>query len=465
MAHTKAAVKLDVNIYGDESGYFVVSKKPLTGMQFSPGIVIEYFDGKQERKFVKDFSVAQIEDLVGIQYVGKSLYIFKALFSKEAGSNMLSAMRVETDGSIGKPITVTGMPATKLATRGLFSVAVSPDGSKLVVLGMPHFEKDANERINVSVFNGKLEKISSREMSFNYPWTRAVFNEPYINDAGTVFILKKTDMKGEGVNYSVFGCAGNELREFKIPLDGNKKALAITAAIAPNGDMAAGGYYTENTKVSVTMGTPFAGYFLTRVEATGSKALFTVVNPFEKRKNLIAKRIVFNGDMTILLGEAYYVMERAPEDPQRKAADPFARDYDFYGNDIFIDGFDREGKLAYASQIDKDNTSKNDNGTWVSFFCDIVKGKLLFIYNDDKYKYDEKKKAVVFGTNRIVVYTYADPVTGVVQGASPLQNTGPVGGKDGDMLLRPDVFLRLSDGRYILRAENPSIYRMGMANF
>lgn len=465
MAHTKPAMQVGVEIFGDESGYFVVNKKPLSGMEFNPGITIEYFDKSQERKFANNITIPQIEDFVGIKYVGKTLYLFKALFSKEAGQNNLSAIPISVDGTSGKPVNLASMSASRLVARGLFSVAVSPDGNKLMVLSMPAFEKDANERIIISYYNEKLEKLSSETLTFNYPWTKAVFNEPYVNNDGVVFLLKKTDMKGEGVKYSVFSCAGKSLKEFRIPLEGNMKALAITGGIAPNGDMAVAGYYTENTKVSVTMGTPFAGSFFARIDRSGMNSTGITVNPFEKRKNLVAKRMVFQGEMAILLGEAYYVMERATDDPKRKAADPFARDYNYYGNDIFIDGFDMSGKLVYASRIDKENSSVNDNGTWVSYFGDISHGKLLILYNDDKYKYDVKKKAIVLGSNRIVVYAMVDPLTGAVQPSAPVDETGPVGGKGGDMLLRPDVFMKMADGKYIIRAENTEIYRMGIAAF
>jgi hypothetical protein len=214
------------------------------------------------------------------------------------------------------------------------------------------------------------------------------------------------------------------------------------------------------------MGTALQGSYLQRIDAKGEIAKIAVVNAFEKRKDIVAKNILFHGNTTILMGEKYYInTTSAPRDPSNPNQDPFAKDYSFYGNDIVMDGFDASGKPVYYSTIDKNNSSKNDNGTWVSYFGSVIKDKLYIIFNDEKYKYDEKKKAIVFGSNRIVVYATVDPEKGTVTPAQPISNMGPVGGKESNMLTRPDVFMRVDETHYVIRAENTDSYRMAMVQF
>jgi hypothetical protein len=89
----------------------------------------------------------------------------------------------------------------------------------------------------------------------------------------------------------------------------------------------------------------------------------------------------------------------------------------------------------------------------------------VLIFTDEKSNYDEKKKAVVFGSNKIGVFASVDAATGVLTTGSPIPNMGPVGGKDGDMLLRPDVFLNIDERHFLIRAENRESYRMADVSF
>ncbi len=468
-ANTKPAMQIDVQLLGfTGDGYYVVNKKPASGMEFSPTITVEYFNSKQERVFVKNVTPAKQEDYVNVVYFNQSLYLISALFTKDAGKNVLSATAVNKDGTLGKPVEIGSMNAEKLSGRGLYNVAVSADGSKLLVLSQPNYTKDENEKITLTLYTGAFSKQWSSVQTFPYEWTKAVENTPFVNNQGTAFILKKTDMKGSDNSYSIFSFEGKELKEYKIAMDGKKKVATIVQAFAPNGDCTVGGYYTEDSKVKVSMGTALHGMFLHRITHTGASATIAVLTPFEKRKDIIAKDILFYQNNSILLGERYIVSSQAPQrDPSKPMTNEnmFARDYSYYGMDIIMDGFDETGKVLYSSKIDKDNTSRNDNGTWVSYFAAVINGKIYIIFNDDKYKYDDKKRIFIAGSPKIVVYATVDPTTGVATETKALLNTAPIGGKTGDMLLRPDVFLKQDESHYIIRAENPSIYRMGLVGF
>jgi hypothetical protein len=244
-------------------------------------------------------------------------------------------------------------------------------------------------------------------------------------------------------------------------MDGNKKIHSIVSSFNAEGDFTVAGYSTEDAKIKIGIGTALHGSFLYQVAANGAATTITTAIPFEKRKDIVAKTIIFNGKKPILLGEGYYVNSKAAA----TAGDPFARDYTYSGNNIIIDGFDETGKPLYYKEVKKSNESVNDNGAWVSYFAAIVKGKLQLIFNDDKYKYDGKKNIVVLGSTKIVVRALVDPLNGAAEEPQAISNTGPVGGKGSDMYLRPDVFIRADDTHYIIRAQNNASYRMGWVAF
>ncbi len=185
------------------------------------------------------------------------------------------------------------------------------------------------------------------------------------------------------------------------------------------------------------------------------------MNPFEKRKDIFAKALAFNNQQVIVLGEWTAVNSKAANKP----GDPFARDYTYNGNDIFIDAFDGAGKPQFAKTVKKSNESVNDNGASVSYFHGVANGKLFLLFNDDLYRYDGKKNVVVFGVKKIVVYTSVNLATGDVAETQPVPGTAPVGGKDAEMWLRPDVLVKAGENRFLVRAENGEKYRVAVFGF
>jgi hypothetical protein len=466
-ANTKPGPQVNLKLYGQsDAGFYVVNEQPPTGTQFSPTLTLEYFNAGMERVYVKNITPPALEDYVGMAYLDKQCWLFTALFDKASGKNTLYAGSFGADGTPLTRKAIATLDASRLADRGLFTLSVSPDRSKLVVLSQPDYVKNEQEKIGIHLFDGQFNKLWSSVQTYPYAWTRAVYNQPAVNNTGMVFILKKTDMQAEGNTWSVFSCNGKTMKEYPIALDGRKKATPPVSNFAPNGDLAVGGYYTEDAKVKVGFGKAFQGSYLQRLNASGEKAEFTVVTPFEKRKDILPRQLLFDKGNTLLLGEEYFVTEQAVSDPARKAADPFARDYHYNGKDIYIDAFDASGKLRYSTGVKKNNDSQNDNGTGLSFFGALVQDKLQLLFNDEAYRYDEEKKAVYFGgTPKIIVRSTLDPESGKALPTEPVGNTEPVGGKKGDMLLRPDTFLRLSETEFLMRAENNKIYRMGKMNF
>ena len=470
-ANTKPNLDIASKMYGNlNDGIFIYNNIPPSGTEFNPSITVEYFNGKLDRGFKKNITVDPMEDFVDVVYLNKKAYHFKSLFSKDAGKNTLNAIGINPDGSFDKPVSIANISAEKLGKRGRFNVAASPDGKKLLILSQPEWIKDENEKITISLYNEKLEKIWSSEQTYSYPWTRAVYNEPFVNNDGTAFILKKTDMKGEGNTYSIFTFTGKALKEYKIQLDGNKKAITHASAFSPEGNFIVAGYYTEDAKVKIGFGTAYHGSFITSIDKAGESANFNTVNPFEKRKDIVAKNIIFNENKIILMGEEFFTTSRSAEkDPKVPMAeqDMFAKDYTYNANKIFIDGFDAAGKPVYNTSIKKDNNSRNDFGRWNSYFGAIMKGKLYIIFNDEKYKYDEKKKAISFGSSpRIAVFATVDPITGVAADTKPIANFPALTAeKEPAMYLHPDVLMKISDTQCIIKAENTDLYRLGMVGF
>ena len=453
-------------------GYYIVSKKEPSAAQaqsiirsaFSPVITVEYINSTGVRIYNRDVSTGRSDDYVNTVYFNDMLYVISALYNKEAGKNVLTAKAVDADGSESKPVEIGSMAAAKMSQRGLFYVATSPDGSKLLVLSQPEYVKDQNEKIGLTLFTGKFTQSWAGDQAFPYAWSKSVDNRPFVSNNGIAFLLKQISAKGSDDTWSIFSSStGKALKEHKLGFNGDKKISSVVQAFSPEGDFTIAGYYKEEGgKIRISMGDKANGSFLYRVDAAGDQLKTGIINPFSKRSDIIARSILFNESSSILLAERYTISDRAAP---RTASTPqtnetmFARDYSYNGMDIYIDGFDAAGKPVYTTAIDKNNSSKNDLGYWLSFFGTMVKGKLQLVFMDNFSRYDDKKISI--NTPNIIVYTSVDPVTGKAEKPQPVSNPGSVGGKGGDSYMRPDVFLKTGDGQYIIRAENSSSYRMG----
>ncbi|MEO6669625.1 MAG: hypothetical protein ABIN36_09140 [Ferruginibacter sp.] len=459
----------------EKDGFFIVNKREpdMTESQsiirsaFSPVVTAEFFNAEGDRNFSKDISTGRSDDYVDVIYFDHTLYMISALFTKATGKNVLTAKAINDDGSMEEPVEIGVLPSEKMGTRGLFYVAVSPDGSKLLVLSQPEYVKDQNEKIKLTLLEKNFKKVWETEQTFSYGWSRTMDNRPYVNNNGTAYILKMISVKGADDSWSIFSSTGKDLKEFKIAMDGGKKIASVVQAFSSEGDFTIAGYYKNGGgKVRLTFGDKVDGSFLYRVDAAGQQSKIAAVNPFAKRDDMLARNIVFHENTTMLLGEKYVVTDRAAA---RSSSAPqtnetmFARDYSCNGMDIIVDGFDASGKPMYNTSIDKNNNSKNDQGYWVSYFAAIVKGKLQIVFMDNLSRYDGKKISI--NTPNIIVYTSMDPTTGKAEKPQPVLKPGPVGGKEGDSYLRPDAFLKMDENKFIIRAENGTGYRMGMMAF
>ena len=473
--YSKVAKNAEIQLLGKAgTGYYIVSKQPpeegqqsILRSAFNPIITVEYFNSRQEKTFSKDMTAGREDDYVTAVYFDNKLLIITALFNKEAGKNTLWAKAVNADGTVEKPVEIGSIAAEKLSKRGRFNVEASADGSKLLVLSQPEYEKEQNERFNITLFAAGFTKLWNSAQTFPYLWGKSIDNRPYVNNAGTAFILKKMDVKGSNDQWSVFSFDGKLLKEHKMAFEGDKNLASVVTAFSPEGDFTAGGYYTDRGKVSIRGNNTISGNFLYRVEAAGQELKLGVFNYYDKRKDVIAKYLLFNNSNVILTGEVYSISDKvAVKEPgtPSSAQSLFARDYFYTATDIIIEGIDQTGKPLYNTVIQKNNSSRNDNGYWVSYFAAISKGQLLVVFNDDKYNYD-LQKIIAINSPKVIAYTTVDPVTGKADYNKRVPVYGPVGDRDGDMYLRPDVFIKLDDSRYVVRAENNMNFRMGTVNF
>jgi len=458
---------VDVRLLGQNAGgYYVLQTKPATGMEFAPTLVLDYFGTDLNRQYTATLTCEAQYDYVGIFLFDEKPWMLAALFDKSNAKNALLAFPIGNGGQRGKPLEIAQIPASRLADRGSFRAGVSPDGRRLAVLAQPDFQKGVPEPATVYLFNGNFGSVLSGTGSFPNNWTRNISNQVLVNNSGTVFVVKQAAPKGY-TSLSVHTWHDQQWKHYPLPLQEKQKMASVVHAFTEGGDLLTGGYYTEESKVDFIYGSPSYGTVLQRLSADGAAQKLYALQAFpKKRDRVLVRNIVATERHLALLGENYEREEKGPKLDDAGRPIGFERSYAFFGNEILADGFDADGKLLYSKTINKLNYTQDDNGILHGFLSALVGNQLVILFNDDLWKHDGKKKLIRFGVNYLVpALAKIDIATGALEPARGLTNTGPVGGKNGDMPLRPAVFLRTGGNSFLIRAEHRDAFKMGLLQF
>jgi hypothetical protein len=464
-AEKKPFPETEVRILGsNKDGYYLVQKKGPGAGEFSPTIAVEHFTMAHVRDLSVTLAPDNRYDFVDIVVFEGKPWMLLALFDKSLQKNRLMATPVVASGSATGD-EIASIPAEKLAARGSFKAVASPDGHKLAILAQPAFKKEMKEPGTITLFSGSFANHESGEISFSNNWTRDISNSLLLNNEGTLFIVKRSEPKGY-TSFSVASWRKGALKEFPMNLEANQKFASLAQSFAANGDLLTGAYYTEENKIDFIYGTPSHGTVLQRISADGSTQKFFSAQPFQKRDKMVVRNVLATDDRYVLLAEHFQREDIGPKRDYNGNIIPFERDYSYFGDDIVVDGFDASGKLLYTQKIDKRKYTVNDNGILHGFTSGIVGNQVLVLFNDDLWKHDGKKKLIRFGTDYLVpALARIDLVSGKMEAVTGLLNTGSVGGKNGDMPLRPGVFLQVDDRSFIIRGEHREIYKMGTVRF
>lgn len=464
--NTKAHPNAELKVLAASDAYYIINALPIKAGEFNSHIVLEKYGLDNSIEYRTDITSAGKYDFLGAYLIAGKLYVFNALYIKEKGQYILSATEINaSNGSKGTETPIISMEAEGLSSRGSFLVAQSPDKKALVVLYQPSFKKNENEKITVTVVNSSLKQVWSSTQAFNYEAARYASNLPSINNAGTVFILKKTNTKSTTTPYSIFSIANNQpLKEFKLELGGKKKIVNIKTTFAPNGDFLTAGHYTEDASVTLG-GTKFEGYFIYKMNQAGTEKIFGNDYMFdERKKDLQLSYILADDQRTYLVSEKKWETSvdraRSNNSPSQLMLEP-ERDITNYSSDIFINAINAKGDTLFNHSTKRLIYTMNNFGVTNGTMAILQNGKLFLLYNDDASKHDGKKRLIVVGGKKIPVVTIIDAATGKVEQNYGLDAYGNTSG----LLIRPDFIFELPSNQYMIRAENESLFKMGRLTF
>lgn len=378
----------------------------------------------------------------GLFKAGDKLVMLKSGYEK--GANSIFAYPIAANGERGASQLLTEIASEKAMNSGFFQTHASDDGSKIVVLSEYPFEKNGKEKAKITVFDSKLARLWEKEIELPFESKRSTYNDIYVNNNGTAFLLKKVLGKKSMDTTTVFTFTGNgaKMNQQTIRLGENGNMSTWKPMFTEKGDLVLAGYYYENKNVGVNV-EDVIGTFYMRVSGTEGAITVLKTANFPKRQGLKVKRLIPQADNSLLLVSEVQYENKTVVPGSNPTAPQYT--YEYSSGDIFIDKLNSDGSMAWEYRINRDLKSANDGGRLFSTFVFISDSKINVLYNDFTHKHDGLKHTVV-GPD--LIYQRSAIVETIGMDGSKIGEkmlTDPrLGGKRGEYFLIPATGLQLS---------------------
>jgi len=135
-------------------------------------------------------------DLDEVLTINGKLYAFVTHWEKAAGKHTLLLHPLDPEGVLAEGQVLDVVMAEKMGNNGRFIRALSPDGSKLLVLTELPFEKGTKERLRMTCYATADRKVIwKHEQTLEWEADKGLHNHVAVDDAGRAYLFKKTWQK------------------------------------------------------------------------------------------------------------------------------------------------------------------------------------------------------------------------------------------------------------------------------
>ncbi len=467
----------------DETGFFVLKA---TGGYFSSGKMwLERYASKdmslqfsEELKFpVIDGRTANFEELL---YVNGQLILFTSLYNKEAGENRAYAQLVSNKGELGPHKEIDLIKAEKKKNNGTFNFTISDDQKSILVSHNDPFAKQKNETFSYKLYDTQLNLSWAKNFKLPYKDISVKISEHVIDQQGNIYMLaklyedrEKKDKKLKDVpsyHYVIIAYypAENKLKEFDISL-GNKWITSVTFDITHDGDLAIGGFYSNNLRYSIV------GTFFLTIDQTSKAIKSKGLKAFDKQflMEFMNERKVDRGNEleqfyfdhfilkedggAVFVAEQYYTYTTSYVDPRTGAV---TYTYHYFYDDLIAVSINPDGSIAWARKIPKRQHTSNDGGYFSSYALAVTNEYVHIVFNDNPYNQETYKN----GNGKL--RSMSNPKKSMALLAS-LDHDGNIKRKplfkaqDIEIILRPQIYYQPSGSEVTVFGQKGRNYKFG----
>lgn len=496
---TKESKKLSLgDVIGyDESGTYILKTKR-KGFSKSD-LLFEHLDNKLVKTKTTEVELETAGKKRGYEYTIHSngkLYLFSSSINKKVKKNTFYYQELNKKTLLpnSKPIElgIIDYSGSSNYNSGSFSLRISRNKERILIYHRLPYEKGKSEKVGFLVLDKDMNKIWERQVTL--PYSTELFDvERYrVDEKGNVYLLglafkdkRKLKRKGDP-NYKYMVLAytnkGETLDKFPVELPG-KFITDMQIAIADNGDIICGGFYSEEGTFSVK-----GSYYIsidgkTKAIKTNNSMEFGIdfvtqnLKPnkakkakkkAEKGKNIelyeydLDEIILKDGGGAVLVSEQFYIRVVTRTSTDANGNTHTTTTYYYYYNDIIVININGKGEIVWTEKIPKRQATSNDGGYYSSYALAIKDDKMFFIFNDNAenlfYKPGGTLKNFSRGKNGIAVL-----VTLTEEGRYSREKLFSV--EEAEVLIRPKVCEQTSDDQMLLFGQRKKSHRYGMLTF
>ena len=301
---------------------------------------------------------------------------------------------------------------TKKKEIGSFSYRISSDSSKLLVYYAYPTLKYEPEKFALFIFDQNLNIIWNKELNTIEERLFTIDEIDVDNDAN-VFLLAREHHKRDGlfkqdkplknadliITYTHFG---KKMNEYKLDLE--DEFITDIKFKIKNEFLFIGGFYSYNGLESVK------GSLSSKIDFEAEQILWTQTNDFKEdlitkdwsdekieraKKRLIKKEehleiedlvlkeiFVTSSDEIILFAEEYYVVEKVSTIYDANAGPQNRTSYTYHYDDIYVIKHNENGIIEMAKSLNKEQTSSDDKGYYLSYSVYQRNDDFFLIYNE-----------------------------------------------------------------------------------
>ncbi|MBL0743828.1 hypothetical protein [Chryseolinea lacunae] len=362
------------------------------------------------------------------------LYLFSSVRDTRVDKNMLFVQEINKSTLEPMPnarqIAEIDFTGKSSSNSGGFAIKVSRDSSKVMVFYSLPYAKNEPESFGFQVLDDTMTPLWNKEVKLPYADGLFTIESTRVDNEGDVYLLAviykdKRKSKRHGLpnyTYNVFAFLnkGTEAKEYPISLE-DRFLTDMQIEILNNKNLICAGFYSEKGTNSIR-----GSYFLTVDAATKeikTKSFkefgidFITQNMKEgeadrarrKEKNGdenemleydLDKLLVGKDGSAMLIGEQYYMTTSTSNMMMNGMMQNYTT-YHYNYNDIIVVKIDPAGQISWAEKIAKRQHTIDDGGFYSSYTMSIVKGRLCFIFNDNR------KNATYTGTGKVYNYSPA----------------------------------------------------------
>ena len=440
-------------VFPKESGFVTYSIEKQGSQYYAPeSIFITNFSSnfKNESSISADLPKLSDKDATLLKVLeGKNkLFFFSHAATKKDGKHVLFVQVYDNDlNSISEPKQLYELDIEKVNNSGFFEVAISPNTEIISVLVNMPFQKKTNEIIDVVNFDSNLKEQFKKSFTLSYESERAYNESLFVQNDGTVIIVKKTDLSKKNPNTTILKITDGVLLENQ--LSSEDFYISDIQTITVDNTHYIIGFATNNAKPVVSMGGyKDTSFFLYNI--TDYKLIKNYYWSKETTKTLLGKGFInlkvkdvfIIGEEIILIGDCYSRVSEAIEGKN------FEYNYTHrFGSGVAI-RCNIEGDVSYEIPLVYFEAYKNEMSRLGSFYPFLNDGELNFFANEKESVL--KKKKLVAGYDKINAKA---PVLRNIQENKLMTNpfwNSEVGGEDNVTYFAPSKTTRVSNSTFYI---------------